>query len=178
MLSDEMKRVRTERGLGMTKVAQRSGLSRAHLYALENGQRERPYVDTLIKLAKGLAIWRDGEPDDADWGNIFRSLERASGYPGETAEEVGSVPAELEGRLRQISENWGRLGGQERSVVDQLLRMASSFCPSPEATVVPVDSRTTEMKHSNNFALYLDRMGPDPSRVAPAPVRELAFAGA
>lgn len=178
MLAEEIKRIREERGLGMTKIAQRSGLSRSHLYALEAGRNESPYVDTLIKLSKGMAIWQDGEPNDADWGELFRRLERAAGYPVDTSENGGSVPSDLDEQLRRISENWNRLGGQERSVVNQLLKMASSFCPSAEDTVGHGGLPRRKDGQQNSLALYLDWPQGDPLRTAHAPIRELAFAGA
>lgn len=186
MLGDELKRLREDRGLAMAKLAQLSGLSRQHLYAIESGQSSQPNTSTLIKLARGLASWRGGEPDQMECGEVFRTLERAAGYPVSAADssqlasgetESTPIPEPLARSLLQIVENWPRWGQTEREHAAQLLDVVSHFGRG-EDTMTSDDSRTPEMKHSKYLALYLDCLAVDPLRTAHAPIRKLAFAGA
>lgn len=79
-MGEALKRLRTERRITPTVLARRSGISRARIYAIEGGKSEKPYSDTLSKLATGLARQRDGKPDAIDQAGIFHLLEVAAGY--------------------------------------------------------------------------------------------------
>ena len=47
--------LRAERGLSLTKAAERIGVTRDTLSELERGKR-RPYVPTLAKIAEGYGV--------------------------------------------------------------------------------------------------------------------------
>lgn len=53
-MSYKVKQKRLEQNLSQTELAVKSGISRATISALENGDLKRTTTDTLIKLAEAL----------------------------------------------------------------------------------------------------------------------------
>ena len=51
---DELRRERERKGLSLTEVAERSGLTRAMVSKLENGRNPNPTLDTLARYALAL----------------------------------------------------------------------------------------------------------------------------
>lgn len=203
MLGDELKSKREARGLAVTKLAQLSGVSRQHIYAIEANQNNQPNTSTLNKLARGLSGWRDEQPDDAEAAVIFRELQEAAGYPVEQIQTVDGeiyaspVPAAIAGPMQNILENWSRCGQSERDVVAKLLKVASELGAGPPDTMGqngPLDSveqnqtDSSENKQQTLLALYLDwlmaqqrrigQMTDAPVHRVPPRPRELALAGA
>ena len=55
----ELKRIRNNLGLTVREVAKRSDISHSYLSQVENGRRNPPKPETLIKIAKGLNVNSD-----------------------------------------------------------------------------------------------------------------------
>jgi transcriptional regulator with XRE-family HTH domain len=53
-LVDELRHERERKGLSLTDVAERSGLTRAMVSRLENGRNPNPTLDTLARYALAL----------------------------------------------------------------------------------------------------------------------------
>jgi DNA-binding phage protein len=53
-LVDSLRHVREQKGLSVTEVAERSGLTRAMLSKLENGHNTNPTLDTLARYAMAM----------------------------------------------------------------------------------------------------------------------------
>lgn len=51
-----LRRIRNNRGLTLTELAKRSGISQPHLSHIENGKRRTPPPETLLNIAKALEI--------------------------------------------------------------------------------------------------------------------------
>lgn len=51
MLAAQLRRLREEKGLSLTDVSERSGLTRAAISRLENGWNVNPTLDTLFRYA-------------------------------------------------------------------------------------------------------------------------------
>ena len=54
MLTAQLRRLREERGLSLTDVSERSGLTRAAISRLENGWNLNPTLDTLFRYAAAV----------------------------------------------------------------------------------------------------------------------------
>ena len=52
----ELKRLRSERGLGLADLAERSGLDRAAISRLESGKNPNPTFETLARYAAALGV--------------------------------------------------------------------------------------------------------------------------
>lgn len=172
MLGDELRKMRVARGMNPTTLSRLSGISRTHLYAIERGENDHPYADTLNKLARGLASWRSEGPDESEAAAIFRELQEAAGYPVEAmpteAERHGSpcIPDSLAEPLRQLIGNWYRWGQTERELAAQLVGVAANIGRHQSDTVVhngPTDdldqNTTTSVRKSRqkHLALSLDK---------------------
>lgn len=171
MLGKELRRLRTERGLPMLRLSRLSGVSRPHLYAIESGQNERPYTDTLNKLARGLSSWRNGQPDDTEAASVFRELQEAAGYPVEQVAVPGEavanpVPEPLAGPMMGILDRWTRWGRTDRELVVRLLSMASQVGEDNPDNMVHSGSLddleqnqtlSPRNKQQTVLALYLDK---------------------
>lgn len=171
MLGKELRRLRTERGLPMLRLSRLSGVSRPHLYAIESGQNERPYTDTLNKLARGLSSWRSGEPDESEAASIFRELQEAAGYPVDQLAISGDVaaspiPQPLAGPMLGILDGWPRWGETDRQIVVKLLSMASKVGEAGSDSLEHSESLdemeqnqtdSSENKQQKLLALYLDK---------------------
>lgn len=83
VLGEELRRIRIDRRITPTQLARLSGVSRARIYAIESGAAEKPYTDTLMKLAAGLVLGSAGKPDAVDQARIYRALHTAMGQPVE-----------------------------------------------------------------------------------------------
>lgn len=171
MLGDELRKMRAARGLNPTTLARLSGISRTHLYAIERGENDHPYADTLIKLARGLASWRDDTPDEKEAAAIFRELQEAAGYPRdqiepEDGETVATpVPRALAGPMLAILDSWARWGNSEREVAVRLLEAAAELGTRRPDTLEhsePLDgveqnqTDSSPKKQQQLLALYLD----------------------
>jgi len=55
-LGDFLKQVRSERGYSLKEAKNKTKISEAYLWQLENGRREIPRPDTLKKLADGYDV--------------------------------------------------------------------------------------------------------------------------
>ncbi len=65
----DLRRVREAQGLSLTDVAERSGIDKAALSRLENGQQPNPTVNTLARYAHAIGkrlAWSIEEPAAAD----------------------------------------------------------------------------------------------------------------
>ena len=51
-----IKEVRTEKGMTQNELAEKSGVSRVTIMALENGTKTSTTTDTLIALSKALGV--------------------------------------------------------------------------------------------------------------------------
>lgn len=58
-LADKVKALRAERGLSITALAEKSGVTLSSVSAIEAGSRPNPGADTLIALAAGLRVSLD-----------------------------------------------------------------------------------------------------------------------
>ncbi len=56
MLSRNLKLLRESKGLGVNELSRRSGVNASYISAIENGRRENPSREILIKLADALEI--------------------------------------------------------------------------------------------------------------------------
>lgn len=54
-----LRELRTAQGLSYRQLAQRAGVSDAHISDLENGKTGNPTQETILKLAKGLRVSAD-----------------------------------------------------------------------------------------------------------------------
>ena len=55
-LGPTIKRLRTERGLSLEKLANAAGLTKAHVWEMERGNSANPSVSTLAGLAAALSV--------------------------------------------------------------------------------------------------------------------------
>lgn len=185
MVGKELRRLRGERDLSPTELARLSQVSRARIYAIEDGTGGHPTLDTLHKLAQGLSAWRDSTPDPPEFAEVFRCLVTAAGYPVQAAAPDGEatttpIPEPLAASILEIVENWARWSQLERETATRLLDVASDI-GRPDADTVGHDGDPgLLMKRKTNLALYLDwplRTSPDALRIDRAPIRELVPAG-
>lgn len=58
-MNNNVKEIRTERGMSVTELARRTGLSRAAIHVIENGQ-SNPLASTIYKISTAL----DKSPSD------------------------------------------------------------------------------------------------------------------
>jgi transcriptional regulator with XRE-family HTH domain len=58
-ISDNLKRIRTEKGYSLEKVARLSELSLNTVVKIENGANKNPTIDTLSKIATALEVGVD-----------------------------------------------------------------------------------------------------------------------
>ncbi len=58
-ISDNLKRIRTEKGYSLEKVARLSELSLNTVVKIENGANKNPTIDTLSKIAIALEVGVD-----------------------------------------------------------------------------------------------------------------------
>lgn len=57
-MSNRVKEIRTKRGMSVSELARRTGLSRTAIYTIENGE-SNPFASTIYKISKAL----DGNPN-------------------------------------------------------------------------------------------------------------------
>ncbi|HEY8449714.1 MAG TPA: helix-turn-helix transcriptional regulator [Bacillota bacterium] len=55
-IGERTKRLRQQRGLSLTALARRAGISKAYLSQLENDAAKKPSVDIVMQLAKALDV--------------------------------------------------------------------------------------------------------------------------
>ena len=55
-LSDYVKLIRKAKGLTLSDLSQRSGLSRGYIHLIESGEQVNPTINALLSLSKGLDI--------------------------------------------------------------------------------------------------------------------------
>ena len=84
VVGKNLKRLRTERGLSLERLAQSSGVSRAMLGQVELGQ-SAPTINVLWKMARALDV-------------PFSALEILSHHRG----EIGRLPGRLSGGLFRL----------------------------------------------------------------------------
>lgn len=58
-ISDNLKRIRAEKGYSLEKVARLSELSLNTVVKIENGTNKNPTIDTLSKIATALEVGVD-----------------------------------------------------------------------------------------------------------------------
>lgn len=76
----ELRRLRVEVArLSAAKLASRAGIARSRIYGLEAGDTPRPYTDTVVKLARGLATDNEGDVDELLAAEYFGTLISAMG---------------------------------------------------------------------------------------------------
>ncbi|NFB30180.1 XRE family transcriptional regulator [Clostridium botulinum] len=56
MLSENIKKIRINKGLGLNETARKAGISGSYLSDIENGKKENPTVTTLNKIADALEV--------------------------------------------------------------------------------------------------------------------------
>lgn len=76
----ELRRLRVDEAkITGGKLAERAGIARSRIYGLEAGDTPRPYTDTVVKLARGLATDNDGDVDELRAAEYFGTLISAMG---------------------------------------------------------------------------------------------------
>lgn len=55
-ISDQMSRLRKARDLSLQDVADRAGLTKSHIWEMEQGRSANPTIDTAIRIASALGI--------------------------------------------------------------------------------------------------------------------------
>lgn len=58
-ISNNLKRIRAEKGLSLEKVARLADLSLNTVVKIENGTNQNPTIDTLSKIAQALEVGVD-----------------------------------------------------------------------------------------------------------------------
>lgn len=189
MVGKELRRLRDERGLSPTALARLSQVSRARIYAIEDGAGGHPTLDTLHKLAQGLSAWRDGTSDASEFSEVFRRLVTAAGYPVQAAAPDGEgvttpIPEPLAGSILEIIESWPRWSQLERETAARLLDVASDIGRPGADTVKQLDDagETVTTMEDLSIIVRLDQYGQVqsdriPLRAANASTRELVPAG-
>lgn len=56
MFSENIKRIREEKGFGVNELSRLSGVNASYISALERGEKENPTIVTLTKLADALGV--------------------------------------------------------------------------------------------------------------------------
>ncbi len=79
MFSEQLKRLRRQRGLSQEELAERAGINRSYLSLLENG-RSSPTMEVVEKLAQGLGV--------SIWTLLSAAQERHYEYDSETETEM------------------------------------------------------------------------------------------
>lgn len=189
MVGKELRSLRGERDLNPTQLALFSDVSRARIYAIENGTGGHPTLDTLHKLARGLSAWRDGTPDAAEFAEVFRRLVTAAGYPVQAAAPDGEatttpIPEPLAASILEIVESWPRWSQLERETAARLLDVASDIGRPDPPTVAHEDPSQSQngitgfvsiISRQDEFAPL--RINPEALRDGATPTRELVAAG-
>lgn len=65
-LGDKLKKLRKDQSFTLEKLAELSGLSKSHIWELENKNPPRPSADTLYKLANALKVTLEYLVDDKE----------------------------------------------------------------------------------------------------------------
>lgn len=55
-LSDNLKRIREERRISQTELAERSGISVGQLSKMETGRQKNPHIETVVAVATALGV--------------------------------------------------------------------------------------------------------------------------
>lgn len=55
-LSDNLKRIREERGISQTELAERCGISPSQLSKMEIGVQKNPHLETVVAIAAALGV--------------------------------------------------------------------------------------------------------------------------
>jgi len=84
MLSENLKKIREQKGLGVNELGRRTGLSSSYLSALERGVKTNPSMDFLEKIADALSVTVDRLTGEA-----------ASALIGDQLEVIGMTLVEL-----------------------------------------------------------------------------------
>ncbi|AEI71141.1 hypothetical protein [EBPR siphovirus 5] len=58
-IGNRLAELRAERGLTLQDVADRTGLSKTHVWELEAGRTRNPSIDTAVRLARALGVSLD-----------------------------------------------------------------------------------------------------------------------
>lgn len=56
MFSNNIKKIREEKGLGVNELSRASGVNASYISALERGEKENPTINTLNKIADALEV--------------------------------------------------------------------------------------------------------------------------
>ena len=59
MMAKRCAELRNERDLGLQEVADRAGISKSHVWCLEQGRSRNPTVDTAVRLARAFGVSLD-----------------------------------------------------------------------------------------------------------------------
>lgn len=55
-LSDNLKRIREERGISQEELAERCGMSKSQLSKLETGSQKNPHLETVVTISSALGV--------------------------------------------------------------------------------------------------------------------------
>lgn len=55
-LSDNLKRIREERGISQERLAERCGISKAQISKMETGVQKNPHIETIVAIAAALGV--------------------------------------------------------------------------------------------------------------------------
>ena len=107
-----LKEIRTEKGMSIEELSEKSNLSKPQLWSYESGRREPP-IDALIALADVLDVTLDklirGKEKDRPEERSFESVsKRFENYSAAELRELGSLITYLQYRKeREQSEGQG-----------------------------------------------------------------------
>lgn len=96
VIGDGLRRLRTERGWSLYRLANETGLSESYLGLLESGQRD-PKLSTLLKLARGLRIG-SVELLLGPFGSV-EAIEQETGQPAWPQQTIDDVPTPAPQRI-------------------------------------------------------------------------------
>ena len=94
MLGYRLAALLLERNLSHEQAAAITGLSRATITLICEGQNENPKLSTILALSKGLRVpigyfVGESELEDAEWSRVFEKCKQAGIGPGLIGEIAG-----------------------------------------------------------------------------------------
>jgi len=106
--SEAIRRLRLARGWKQEELARRTGVQQTYISKIENGQKDNPTQETLVKLA-------------AAFGITVPDLLKEAGIVGVVADQLGELgvpPADL----AELTAIWGGLPAEDREMALTLMR--------------------------------------------------------
>jgi bacteriophage CI repressor helix-turn-helix domain len=102
-LGDNIKRIRKTAGISQQELADMSGVSKAQISRLENGEQSNPQINTIVSIASNLGVSIE-EIIYGDKTESFSYLEKA----------LKELPSEDQDALKKLIKVWILMSQSEK----------------------------------------------------------------